>query len=486
MHLDLAGVAASGGSACSTGAVEPSHVLVAMGVPRELALGADPVQPGHGRARRPTSTRAAEVMPGGGGQGAASSPGCWAVRMTAARAGRDVGRRGQLGRRRPAGRAGLRRGRRHHEAVLLRRRRPRPALLLARLDQRRARRGARARDPALRPQSRGPLQPARDPELRERVQPRAGRRFPACAATRSPSSATCWPTPTRSTATTSPPATTPWRATARSTAARDRSKDQSYFLWGIDRAVVARMLTPVGELTKAETRAYARRLGLATADKPESVEICFVPDDDYVGVLERHLPADAPALAPGPAGHHRRRGDRRAPGLRPLHHRPAARACPAGSPSRATWWPSGRSAARSWSARADELGGPPGAAGGAQLAGRPARGRATRCEVQIRYRARRGPGDGRRDATARRSMLALARAGPGHHARPVRRALRPRRPGAGRRRDRVACGLTCAIPAPALAAQRRRALGGGLAAPRARLPRRPAAPARWSPRSSAS
>jgi cysteine desulfurase len=40
MHLDLAGVAASSGSACTTGAVEPSHVLVAMGVPRELALGA--------------------------------------------------------------------------------------------------------------------------------------------------------------------------------------------------------------------------------------------------------------------------------------------------------------------------------------------------------------------------------------------------------------------------------------------------------------
>ena len=37
------------------------------------------------------------------------------------------------------------------------------------------------------------------------------------------------------------------------------------------------MLTPVGEMTKAETRAYARRLGLTTADKPESVEICFVP-----------------------------------------------------------------------------------------------------------------------------------------------------------------------------------------------------------------
>lgn len=80
----------------------------------------------------------------------------------------------------------------------------------------------------------------------------------------------------------------------------DRSKDQSYFLWGIDRAVVARMLTPVGGMSKPETRALARRLGLTTAEKPESVEICFVPDDDYVAVLEQHLPADAPALAPGP------------------------------------------------------------------------------------------------------------------------------------------------------------------------------------------
>ena len=81
---------------------------------------------------------------------------------------------------------------------------------------------------------------------------------------------------------------------------RDPSKDQSYFLWGIDQQVVARMLTPVGELSKSETRAYARQLGLTTADKEESVEICFVPDDDYASVLERHLPADAPALAPGP------------------------------------------------------------------------------------------------------------------------------------------------------------------------------------------
>jgi tRNA-specific 2-thiouridylase len=80
----------------------------------------------------------------------------------------------------------------------------------------------------------------------------------------------------------------------------DRAKDQSYFLWGIDRAVVGRMLTPVGALTKADTRALARSLGLTTADKPESVEICFVPDDDYAAVLEQHLPTDAPALSPGP------------------------------------------------------------------------------------------------------------------------------------------------------------------------------------------
>ncbi len=81
---------------------------------------------------------------------------------------------------------------------------------------------------------------------------------------------------------------------------RDRAKDQSYFLWGIRREVVARMLTPVGEKSKAETRAAARALGLVTADKPESQEICFVPDGDYAAMLARHLPADAPALAPGP------------------------------------------------------------------------------------------------------------------------------------------------------------------------------------------
>ena len=63
MHLDLAGVAVSGGSACSTGAIEPSHVLVAMGVPRELALGAIRFSFGHGTTRADIA-RAAEVFPG--------------------------------------------------------------------------------------------------------------------------------------------------------------------------------------------------------------------------------------------------------------------------------------------------------------------------------------------------------------------------------------------------------------------------------------
>jgi tRNA-uridine 2-sulfurtransferase len=81
----------------------------------------------------------------------------------------------------------------------------------------------------------------------------------------------------------------------------DPHKDQSYFLWGIDRAVVARLLLPVGELTKSETRARARALGLGVvADKIESQDICFVPDGDHAAVVSRRLGDGAPALAPGP------------------------------------------------------------------------------------------------------------------------------------------------------------------------------------------
>ena len=81
----------------------------------------------------------------------------------------------------------------------------------------------------------------------------------------------------------------------------DRGKDQTYFLWGIDRRVLRRMLLPIGALTKPETRARAHALGLEViADKPESQEICFVPDGDYARVLARHLGDSAPALSAGP------------------------------------------------------------------------------------------------------------------------------------------------------------------------------------------
>ncbi len=80
----------------------------------------------------------------------------------------------------------------------------------------------------------------------------------------------------------------------------DPAKDQSYFLWGIERAVLDRLVLPVGNQSKAETRDIARRFGLRTAEKPESQDICFVPDGDHVRVLQEHLAADAPALATGP------------------------------------------------------------------------------------------------------------------------------------------------------------------------------------------
>ncbi|MEJ2481928.1 MAG: tRNA 2-thiouridine(34) synthase MnmA [Gemmatimonadota bacterium] len=81
--------------------------------------------------------------------------------------------------------------------------------------------------------------------------------------------------------------------------AEDERKDQTYFLWGIERSVLERLLLPVGEMRKPEVRARARELGLVTAEKPESFEICFVPDGDYVGVLRRRLPIAHPALSEG-------------------------------------------------------------------------------------------------------------------------------------------------------------------------------------------
>jgi tRNA-specific 2-thiouridylase len=81
----------------------------------------------------------------------------------------------------------------------------------------------------------------------------------------------------------------------------NRDKDQSYFLWGIDRRVLERMLLPVGDRSKAATRATAHRLGLdLIAEKTESQDICFVPDGDHTKIIRDRLGAGAPALAPGP------------------------------------------------------------------------------------------------------------------------------------------------------------------------------------------
>ncbi|HLI25937.1 MAG TPA: tRNA 2-thiouridine(34) synthase MnmA [Chloroflexota bacterium] len=70
----------------------------------------------------------------------------------------------------------------------------------------------------------------------------------------------------------------------------DRHKDQSYVLYVLSQERLARTLFPLGERAKAEVRALAARLGLVTATKPESQEICFVPANDYRAYLARVAP----------------------------------------------------------------------------------------------------------------------------------------------------------------------------------------------------
>jgi tRNA-uridine 2-sulfurtransferase len=78
---------------------------------------------------------------------------------------------------------------------------------------------------------------------------------------------------------------------------RDARKDQSDFLWPLDQTQLEAARFPVGDLTKEAVREKARALGLEVADKPESQEICFIPDDDYRGFLRRRMPE---AFGPGP------------------------------------------------------------------------------------------------------------------------------------------------------------------------------------------
>ncbi len=92
--------------------------------------------------------------------------------------------------------------------------------------------------------------------------------------------------------------------------AEDSRKDQSDFLWPLTQAQLAAARFPVGDLTKDEVRIKARALGLVTADKPESQEICFIPDNDYRSFLRQRAPE---AFRPGPIvdGHGRVLGSHR-------------------------------------------------------------------------------------------------------------------------------------------------------------------------------
>lgn len=73
----------------------------------------------------------------------------------------------------------------------------------------------------------------------------------------------------------------------------DRSKDQSYVLFGLRRELLPHVLFPVGGYPKSEIRELARSLGLPVHDKPDSQEICFVPDDDYLNVVRARRPEQA-------------------------------------------------------------------------------------------------------------------------------------------------------------------------------------------------
>ena len=87
---------------------------------------------------------------------------------------------------------------------------------------------------------------------------------------------------------------------ARLLRAVHRGKDQTYFLWALDREVLDVLELPLGELTKPQVRRRARELGLVTADKPESFDICFVPDGNYADFLAARLDAAHAAFQPGP------------------------------------------------------------------------------------------------------------------------------------------------------------------------------------------
>lgn len=76
---------------------------------------------------------------------------------------------------------------------------------------------------------------------------------------------------------------------------KDEAKDQSYYLFALTQTELAQLLLPVGELTKPQVRAIALRENLVTAAKPDSQEICFVTNDDYVSFIEAEVADKLPS-----------------------------------------------------------------------------------------------------------------------------------------------------------------------------------------------
>lgn len=113
-------------------------------------------------------------------------------------------------------------------------------------------------------------------------------------------------------------------ARARLLRGYDRNKDQSYFLYGVPQSALSRLVFPLGDLEKAQSRAHGQRLGVPNWDKPDSQELCFVPDGDIGGFIARERGLRPSGLIRDAAGevlgghqgiHHFTVGQRRGLGL---------------------------------------------------------------------------------------------------------------------------------------------------------------------------